>query len=396
MTMQTTELTTAVTPSANAEAVVDLAAIQHNVQVLRDHAGSSQVMAVVKADGYGHGASHVARAALAAGAAEIGVATIEEALALRRDGITAPVLSWLHPPGTDFAPALQSDIQLALSSPRQLHELLAAAKLTGCTANVTVKVDTGLNRNGVSAAEYPSMLTALRRAVADEAIRLRGIMSHLAYGDDPDNPVNDQQSQRLSDMRNQARHQGVHFEIAHLSNSPAAMTRPDLAYDMVRPGIAVYGLNPIPERGDMGLRPAMTLKCPVTLVRSVRAGDGVSYGHTWIADRDTTLALLPIGYADGVFRTLSGRMSVLINGRLRPNVGRICMDQFVVDLGPDAGDVSDGDEAILFGPGTDGEPTAQDWADTLGTIHYEVVTSPRGRVVRTYRGVPTAGSAVER
>jgi alanine racemase len=343
-------------------------------------------MAVVKADGYGHGATQVARAALAAGAAEIGVATLEEALALRRDGITAPVLAWLHPPGTDFAPALQSDIQLALSSSRQLHDLLAAAKLTGVTANITVKVDTGLSRNGVSAAEYPAMLTALRRAAADEAVRLRGIMSHLVYGDDPDNPVNDLQSQRLRDMRNQARHQGVHFEIAHLSNSPAAMTRPDLGYDMVRPGIAVYGLSPIPERGDMELRPAMTLKCPVAHVRSVRTGDGVSYGHTWIADRDTTLALLPIGYADGVFRTLSGRMNVLINGRLRPNVGRICMDQFVVDLGPDAADVAEGDEAILFGPGTDGEPTAQDWADVLDTIHYEVVTSPRGRVARTYRG----------
>jgi len=386
MTMPTTDLMTSVTPSANAEAVVDLAAIGHNVRVLREHAGSSQVMAVVKADGYGHGASQVARAALAAGAAEIGVATLEEALALRRDGITAPVLAWLHPPGTDFAPALQSDIQVALSSSRQLHDLLAAAKLTGVTANITVKVDTGLSRNGVSAAEYPAMLTALRRAAADEAVRLRGIMSHLVYGDDPDNPVNDLQSHRLRDMRNQARHQGVHFEIAHLSNSPAAMTRPDLGYDMVRPGIAVYGLSPIPERGDMELRPAMTLKCPVAHVRSVHAGDGVSYGHAWIADRDTTLALLPIGYADGVFRTLSGRMNVLINGRLRPNVGRICMDQFVVDLGPDAADVAEGDEAILFGPGTDGEPTAQDWADVLNTIHYEVVTSPRGRVARTYRG----------
>ena len=396
MTMPMTELTTALTPSANAEAVVDLAAIEHNVRVLREHAGSSQVMAVVKADGYGHGAIQVTRAALAAGAAEIGVATIDEALALRRDGITAPVLSWLHPPGTDFAPALQSDIQLALSSRRQLADLLAAVKLTGRTANVTVKVDTGLNRNGVGAAEYPSMLTALRRAAADEAIRLRGIMSHLVYGDDPDNPVNDLQARRLSDMRTQARNQGVHFEVAHLSNSPSAMTRPDLSYDMIRPGIAVYGLSPIPERGDMGLRPAMTLKCPVALVRSVCAGDGVSYGHTWIADRDTTLALLPIGYADGVFRTLSGRMNVLINGRLRPNVGRICMDQLVVDLGPDATDVGEGDEAILFGPGADGEPTAQDWADVLDTIHYEVVTSPRGRVVRTYRGAPIAGGAVER
>jgi alanine racemase len=386
MTMPTTEPTTSLPPSANAEAAVDLAAIGHNVRVLREHAGSAQVMTVVKADGYGHGATQVARAALAAGAAQIGVATIEEALALRRDGITAPVLAWLHPPGTDFAPALQSDVQVALSSPRQLGDLLAAAKLTGVTADITVKVDTGLSRNGVSPAEYPAMLTTLRRAVADEAIRLRGIMSHLAHGDDPDNPVNDMQAQRLADMRNQARDQGVNFEIAHLANSPAVMTRPDLAYDMVRPGIAVYGLSPIPELGDMRRKPAMTLKCPVALVKSVRAGEGVSYSHTWVADRDTTLALLPIGYADGVFRLLSGRMKVLINGRLRPNVGRVCMDQFVVDLGPDAADVSVGDEAILFGPGVDGEPTAQDWADMLGTIHYEVVTSPRGRVVRSYRG----------
>ena len=217
-------------------------------------------------------------------------------------------------------------------------------------------MDTGLNRNGVGAAEYPAMLTALRRALADEAIRLRGVMSHLVYGDDPDHPVNDLQAQRFADMRAQARNQGVRYEVAHLSNSPSAMTRPDLAYDMIRPGIAVYGLSPIPERGDMGLRPAMTLKCPVALVRKVHAGDGVSYGHTWVADRDTTLALLPIGYADGVYRTLSGRIDVLINGRRRPSVGRICMDQFVVDLGPDPADVAEGDDAILFGPGTQGNP----------------------------------------
>ena len=383
MTMQTTELS--LTPAAAAEAVVDLDAIAHNVRLLREHAGSAQVMAVVKADGYGHGAVAVGRAALAAGAAELGVATIEEALALRRDGIGNPVLAWLHPPGTDFGPALEADVQAAVSSVRQFGEVLDAVERTGRTATITVKVDTGLNRNGVSAAEYPKMLTELRRAQADGAVRLRGIMSHLAHGDDPQNPFNDVQAQRLTDMVALAREHGVRCEIVHLCNSPAAMTRPDLAFDMVRPGIAVYGQTPIPERGDMGLCPAMTLKCPVALIRSVRAGDGVSYGHTWIADRDTTLALLPIGYADGVFRTLSGRIDVLINGRLRRSVGRICMDQFVVDLGPGEVDVTEGDDAILFGPGTQGEPTAQDWADLLGTINYEVVTSPRGRVNRTYR-----------
>ena len=385
MTMQTTELSTSVTPNAAAEAVIDLDAIAHNVRLLRERAGAAAVMAVVKADGYGHGATQAGRAALAAGAAELGVATIDEALALRRDGITAPVLTWLHPPGTDFAPALEADVELAVSSMRQLGELRDAVARTGRSATVTVKVDTGLNRNGVSAAEYPALLTALRRAKAEDAVRVRGIMSHLVHGDDPDNPFNDLQAHRLNGMVAQADEQGVRYEVVHLSNSPSAMTRPDLAYDMVRPGIAVYGQTPIPERGDMGLRPAMTLKCPVALVRPVQAGEGVSYGHTWIADRDTTLALLPIGYADGVFRNLSGLIDVMINGKLRRSVGRICMDQFVVDVGPQS-DVAEGDEAILFGPGTHGEPTAQHWADLLGTINYEVVTSPRGRVVRTYRG----------
>ncbi|WP_204081141.1 alanine racemase [Mycobacterium riyadhense] len=376
---------TSLTPGLLAEAVVDLGAIEHNVRVLREHAGNAQVMAVVKADGYGHGAVRVARAALAAGAAELGVATVDEALALRADGITAPVLAWLHPPGMDFGPALLGDVELAVSSVRQLDELLDAVRRTGRTATVTVKVDTGLNRNGVSPAQYPAMLTALRRAVAEETIRLRGLMSHMVYADAPDQPINDVQAQRFAALLAQARDQGVRFEVAHLSNSSATMARPDLTLDLVRPGIAVYGLSPVPRLGDMGLVPAMTVKCAVALVKSIRAGESVSYGHTWTAPRDTNLALMPIGYADGVFRALGGRLDVLINGRRRPGVGRICMDQFVVDLGPGRVDVAEGDEAILFGPGTRGEPTAQDWADLVGTIHYEVVTSPRGRVTRTYR-----------
>ena len=377
------------TPGVLAEAVVDLGAIQHNVRLLREHAGGAQVMAVVKADGYGHGATRVARAALAAGAAELGVATVDEALALRADGVTAPVLAWLHPPGIDFGPALLADVEIAVSSVRQLDELLDAVRRTGKTATITVKVDTGLNRNGVAPALYPSMLAALRQAVAEDAVRLRGLMSHMVYADQPDNPINDVQAQRFADMLAQARHQGLRFEVAHLANSSATMSRPDLAFDLVRPGIAVYGLSPVPELGDMGLIPAMTVKCVVALVKSVRAGEGVSYGHTWIAERDTTVALMPIGYADGVFRTLGGRLEVLINGRRRPGDGRICMDQFLVDLGPGQVDVAEGDEAILFGPGTRGEATAQDWADLLGTIHYEVVTSPRGRITRTYREAET-------
>lgn len=382
--MQTTELATSLTPHASPQAVVDLGAIDHNVRLLREHAGGARVMAVVKADGYGHGAVEVGTAALAAGAAELGVVTIAEAVALRAGGITAPVLCWLHAPGTDFTPALENDVQIAVSAVRQLDDVLAAVRQTGRAATVTVKVDTGLSRNGVSPADFPAMVAALARAQTDGAIRVRGIMSHLVHGDDPDNPFNEMQGKRLTAMREQAAEQGVVFEVAHIANSPAAMTRPDLAFDMVRPGIAVYGLSPIPELGDMGLIPAMTVKCPVALVRSVHAGDGVSYGHRWIADRDTTLALLPVGYADGIFRSLSGRIEVLIKGRRRQAVGRICMDQFVVDLGPDATDVAEGDDAILFGPGTQGEQTAQDWAELLGTINYEVATSPRGRIARTY------------
>ncbi|CDO87127.1 alanine racemase [Mycobacterium triplex] len=379
------------TPGVLAEAVVDLGAIAHNVRVLREHAGSAQVMAVVKADGYGHGAVRVAHTALAAGAAELGVATVEEALALRADGITAPVLAWLHPPGLDFGPALQGNVEIAVSSVRQLEEVLDAVQRTDRVATVSLKVDTGLNRNGVPPSQYRAMLTAMRKAVADETIRLRGLMSHMVFADQPDNPVNDVQGSRFNEMLAEARDQGVKFEIAHLSNSSATMSRPDLAFDMVRPGIAVYGLSPVPQLGDMGLIPAMTVKCTVALVKSVRAGEGVSYAHTWVAPHDTTVALMPIGYADGVFRSLGGRLDVLINGRRHPGVGRICMDQFLVDLGPGPVDVAEGDEAILFGPGADGEPTAQDWADLLGTIHYEVVTSPRGRIARTYREAGTVG-----
>ncbi|MGD9619881.1 MAG: alanine racemase [Mycolicibacterium sp.] len=381
-----TEKLTDILAGAVPTAAVDLGAIAHNVATLSDCAGSAAVMAVVKADGYGHGATPVARAALAAGAAELGVATLDEALALRRDGITAPVLAWLHTPNTDFGPALAADVQVAVSSEREVDDVVAAVRRTGRTATVTVKADTGLNRNGVSQSDFPAVLAALLRARAADAVRVRGIMSHLVHGSEPDHPLNDMQAQRLTEMVAAARDRGLVFDVVHLSNSPAVLTRPDLAFDMVRPGIAVYGLSPLPERGDMGLRPAMTVTCPVGLIRPLKAGEGVSYGHVWIAPHDTTVALIPAGYADGIFRALSGRIEVTINGRRYPAVGRICMDQFVVDLGPGRTDVKVGDDAILFGPGGQGEQTAQDWAELLDTINYEIVTSPRGRIVRSHRG----------
>ncbi|TDZ92416.1 alanine racemase [Mycobacteroides salmoniphilum] len=378
-----------------AQAVIDLGAIAHNVGLLREYAGPARLMVVVKADGYGHGAVQVARAALAAGADELGVATISEALRVRAGGIDAPLLAWLHAPGADYAAALTADVEVAVSSLDQLGELLAAARSTGHQAITTVKVDTGLNRNGVPAEYTRDLFEAVAKAQAEQSIRLRGIMSHFAYADQPGNPTIDMQIGRFNEALELARGLGLRYEVAHLSNSAATLTRPDARYDMVRAGIALYGISPMPgvaapatsSPGDrsFGLVPAMSLTCAVSSVKPVRAGEGVSYGHVWTAPHDTNAALVGIGYADGVIRGLGNRFEVAIGGRRYPNIGRVCMDQFVVDLGDNGAGVKSGDVATLFGPGVDGEPTAQDWAELLDTIAYEVVTCPRGRIVRTYR-----------
>jgi alanine racemase len=212
------------------------------------------------------------------------------------------------------------------------------------------------------------------------------VWSHLAHADAPRHPTIDRQAARLHEACRRAEVAGLR-PLRHLANSAATLTRPDLHLDLVRPGIAVYGLSPVPELGDFGLRPAMTLRSKVLLVKRVPAGEGVSYGHIWTTTAPTTLALVPAGYADSVPRGLSGRLSVLLGGRLRQVVGRVCMDQVVVDCGDDP--VSEGDEVVFFGPGDRGEPTAQDWADLLGTIHYEIVTGvTRPRVARAFVGAP--------
>jgi len=373
------------TGETTAQAVIDLGAVAHNVRLLREYAGSARLMAVVKADGYGHGAVRVARTALAAGADELGVTTVTEALQIRAAGIDAPLLAWLHAPGADYAAALNADVEVAISSLDQLGELLAAARSTGRQAITAIKVDTGLNRNGVPAEYTRDLFEALAKAQAEESIRVRGIMSHFAYADQPGNPTIDMQIGRFDDALEVARSIGLRYELAHLSNSAATLTRPDARYDMVRPGIAVYGVNPMPGAVESELIPAMSLTCAVSSVKPVRAGEGVSYGHVWTAPRDTNAALIGLGYADGVVRGLGNRFEVAIGGRRYPNIGRVCMDQFVVDLGDNEAGVQAGDVATLFGPGVAGEPTAQEWAELLDTIAYEVVTGPRGRVVRTYR-----------
>ncbi|WP_433566860.1 alanine racemase [Nocardia sp. CA-151230] len=372
------------TTRAHIEAVIDLDAITHNIDVLRDHAGGASVMAVVKADGYNHGAVPVARTALAAGATELGVTTVAEALQLRHAGIDAPILCWLHTIDADFDAAIAADVELGVSSPRHLAAVVAATHRTGTTATVSIKVDTGLNRNGVAPSELDRTLTATARARTDGAVRLRGIFSHLAHADQPHHRTIDLQRDRLTEAVAQAKRHKLIPEVVHLSNSAATLTRPDLRFDMVRPGIATYGLSPIPHHGTFGLRPAMTLRTRVALVKKLAAGEGVSYGHQWIAPRDTTIALLPIGYADGLPRALSGRFDVHLGRQRYPGVGRVCMDQAIIDLGPDT-QIREGDTAILFGSHVRGEPTAQDWADALDTIHYEIVTGIGARTIRRYR-----------
>ncbi|WP_454162576.1 alanine racemase [Gordonia iterans] len=376
------------TSTAPLTATVDLSAIAHNVGVITECAGTS-VIAVVKADGYGHGAVPAARAALRAGAAELGTAHLAEALALRAAGIDAHITSWLHAPGADFDAAITADIDIAISSPRQLAAVVAAARRTGTTATVTAKVDTGLGRSGIALDEWPQTAHDLAQAQAEGAVRLRAMMCHLACGDEPDNPLNTEQAQRLDAAADDLRRLGVVPELTHIANSPAALTRPDLARDLVRPGLAVYGCSPIPEQGDFGLIPAMTLTAEVALIKRIPAGQGVSYGHRWIAPRDTVVAVLPAGYADGVPRLLSGRFDAVVGDRRFPGVGRICMDQLVIDLGPDGGGVREGDRAVLFGPTPAGRPrvpTAADWAAAIGTIDYEIVSGVRGRAVRRYVG----------
>jgi alanine racemase len=362
-----------------AEVVIDLDAVRHNVSLLASRAGRAAVMTVVKADGYGHGAVPVARAALEAGASWLGACSLAEALALRAAGITAPVFSWLDLPDTDCTPGVAQGVDISVSSGEELRRVAEAASRAGVIARVHLKIDTGLCRNGCPAYAWPALV---KSAAAEPDLEVVAIWSHLACADEPGHPSVDEQARRFDAAYEIAREAGL-SPLRHLANSAATLTRPDLHFDLVRPGIATYGLNPVPRRED--LRPAMTFRSAVALTKRVDAGESVSYGHTWTAPRATTLALVPVGYADGVPRTLSGRMSVWLAGRRRPVVGRVCMDQLVVDCGDD--EPAAGSEVVLFGPGDRGEPTAREWADTLGTIDYEIVTGMyRPRLNRRYLG----------
>jgi alanine racemase len=367
-----------------AEVVVDLDAIAANAAVLRERVGRP-LMAVVKADGYGHGLVPAARAVLAGGADALGVAVLDEALALRAAGITAPVLAWLHTPGTDYAAALTADVEVSVNALWGLDEVVAAARESGRTAQVHLCADTGLSREGATPADWPALVEAAALAQADGDVVVTGLWSHLAYADAPTHPTIGAQVRVFEEAVAIARAAGLSDARRHLANSAATIALPDTWYDLVRPGVALYGLDPLGgDPAAYGLRPAMTVRAPVALVKRVPAGAGVSYGHTYSTATETSLALVPVGYADGVPRAAGNRAPVLAAGMQRAIAGRVCMDQFVLDVGDD--DVAPGDEVVLWGPGDRGEPTAQDWADAVDTIHYELVTRIGGRFSRRYVG----------
>jgi len=369
------------------EAVIDLDAIRDNTAELARRADRAGVMAVVKADGYGHGLVPTARAAIAGGASWLGVALTEEALALRAAGIDVPVLAWLTGPGEQYAAALAASIDLSVNSDGGLAAVTEAAAAVGRPARVHLKVDSGLGRAGSTPVDWPEVVAAAHRAELDGLVTVVGVWSHLAYADAPGHPTIDRQLGVFGEALSVAEQGGLRPQVRHLANSAATLTRPDSLFDLARPGLAVYGLSPVPTEAtpaELGLRPAMSLRATFTLVRSVPAGYGVSYQHQYVTSRDTSLGLLPVGHADGVPRNATNVGPLFAAGRRRTIAGTVCMDQVVVDL--DGDPCRPGDVAVLFGPGDDGEPTAQDWADATGTISYEIVTRIGPRVIRRYVG----------
>jgi alanine racemase len=363
------------------EARIDLAALRSNLRALTAAVAPAKVMGVVKAQAYGHGAVGVAKALADEGVDWLGVADIGEALELRAAGITTPVLSWLHGPDLDAAAAAANDIDLGVSTVDQLERAAAAG------ATVQLKIDTGLSRNGFSSAEA---MSAFARAADHERggrLRVRGIFSHLSNTSREDD---DRQIALFAELVDAAHDAGLDPELRHIAATQAAITRPDARLDLVRLGIGLYGVeyDDGADPAALGLTPVMELAGTVAAVRRVPAGTGMSYGFIDRTQRETTLALVALGYADGVPRAASGRATVAIDGVTYPQVGRIAMDQFLVDVGDDP--VAIGDRVVLWGDPATGAPSASDWARAAGTIGYEIVTRVGARVPRVFVDGPAA------
>ncbi len=363
---------------------VDLDAVEHNVASLRALAGPADLCAVVKADGYGHGAVPISRAALRGGARWLAVAQAAEAKALRGAGIDAPLLVLSEPRPDEIDAALALGLRLVVYRRETIVAISARADAIGApAAAVHLKVDTGMRRVGCE----PGDAVALARLIADyPGVRLEGTMTHLAMADEPEDPTTDRQLDRFDRVLDELATAGIDPGIRHAANSAATIAFPRARLDLVRTGIALYGIAPAPSLdGQDDLRPALRWTSQVAMVKPVSAGERVSYGHRHTFERDTIVATIPAGYADGVRRRL-GLVGgeVLIRGARRPMVGVVTMDQFMVDCGPGS-DVAVGDEVVLLGPQGDDELTANEVAGLLDTIGYEIVCGISGRVPRVWR-----------
>ena len=361
------------------EARIDLEAVAHNVRTLRELIGTREFIAVVKADAYGHGAVEVARAAIAAGATRLGVADLGEARQLREAGIDAPIVAWLHAPSESFEVAVAHRVEVGISSLAQLQALAAA----GPGGIAHLKLETGLGRNGIAPGDWQAVFSEAARLEAEGLVRIDGLFSHLSNTSNSDDLT---QVRRFEVGLAAATAAGLTPTIRHIAATAAAIELPETRFDAVRIGIGLYGLSPLAGRtsADLGLRPVMTLRGEIAAVRRVPAGQGVSYGYTHRTSRDATLALVPLGYGDGVPRQASGTGPVAIGGERFTVAGRIAMDQFVVNVGDHP--VNVGDEVILFGDPAAGAPSADEWADAAGTINYEIVTRIGARVPRVFVG----------
>jgi len=370
---------------APAEALVNLGTVRDNVTGLRRQAGGADVMAVVKSDAYGHGLIPVARAALAGGAGWLGVIRVDEALALRGAGLTAPVLCLMSVPGGPHEEAIRHDVDLGAGSAGMVAEIAAAAGRAGRPARIHLKADTGMSRGGATMPDWPAVVAAALAAQAAGQVRVVGLWSHLACADMPGHPSTDAQIGVFREAVALAERAGVRPEVRHLANTPATLTLPQTRFDLVRCGGGTVGLPTLPGPMPAWLRPAMTVRARLVQVKEVPPGAGVSYGHRYVTSSRSTLGLVPVGYAEGVPRDASGLVQVYARGRRWFISGTVSMNQFVVDFGPEP--AGEGDEVLLFGPGDSGEPTAQDWADAVGTISYEIATGFGGRLPRSYFGV---------
>ncbi|MFT4232174.1 MAG: alanine racemase [Leucobacter sp.] len=373
-------------------AEISLPAIRHNVTRVRDLTGGA-VIVVVKADGYGHGARLAAEAALAGGASMVATADLEEALALREAGIEAPILCWLHGLNADFDGGVAAGIEIGVSHMQQLEALAAAAGRAGRAASMQFKVDTGLSRNGAAPEEWEALFGRAAELEGEGLVRVRGIFSHLANAGEEHDLV---QAARFDEAVAALRAAGIDPEMIHLAASAATFSSPHLHYDTVRVGVVAYGLSPFADKtsAQLGLIPAMTLRSEIVALRSVPAGTGVSYGYNHVCETATTLALVPMGYADGMPRALNGAGAwVTVAGEHRPIVGRIGMDQFIVDVGPLAGRVELGEPVVLFGDPERGHPPVEIWAGLMRTINYEIVVGIGPRVVRAPSEEPVESGA---